>query len=227
MCLLVFHLGQDARFRVMAVRDEFLGRRTAPTGRWWDDLDAPLIGAKDLTAGGTNLAVNADTGGLAILLNGPGEAVGEPKSRGWLALRALSGDPIDDAEFPQLPGFFLLVVNEDGAVVTEWNGQTVTRTVVEPGWHTLSRGGLDACVDEREVGLLDSVSGMTPPSWPDDSWKRIGERIIVEPFVMEDKDFGSVQLNFVDTGTDGLTFWTRQLRPTAEFWHPILESQAA
>jgi uncharacterized protein with NRDE domain len=220
MCLLVFNLGEDGRFRVMAVRDEFLSRRTAPTGRWWDDLGAPLIGAKDLAAGGTNLAVNADTGALAVLVNGPGEAVGTPKSRGWLALRALNGDPIDSSEFPQLPGFFLLEADETGARVTEWDGTSATRTEIEPGWHTLSRGGLDASVDEREIGLLDWVAETAPTTWSDESWKQVAEKIILEPVPLEGQEFGSVQLNFVDTAD--LTFWTKYLKP-ASSWQPILE----
>ena len=59
MCLAVLHLSDADPQRVILVanRDEFHARPTAPLARW---PDSPIIGGRDLEAGGTWLAISPD-----------------------------------------------------------------------------------------------------------------------------------------------------------------------
>ncbi len=92
MCLIAFAWNKSPRHRLVlaANRDEFHDRPTL-AARWWDD--APKVfGGRDLSAGGTWLALNS-AGRLAAVTNfrerphrGPGE-----RSRGELATSFLTG----------------------------------------------------------------------------------------------------------------------------------------
>ncbi len=67
MCLITFSWQPGSRFplRLAGNRDEFHARPTAPLGHWGDK---PLLGGRDLEAGGTWLAANRQ-GMVAALTN--------------------------------------------------------------------------------------------------------------------------------------------------------------
>ncbi|MDR0991171.1 MAG: NRDE family protein [Propionibacteriaceae bacterium] len=224
MCLLVFQLNKTAdRFRLLAVRDEFLDRATTAPGRWWGDLGSSLVGVQDRLAGGTNLAVDEHSGAVAGLVNQPGPVPPQPASRGWLALRALAGDPVDAADYSALPGFHLLLFDGHQAIVTSWDGENVVRTAVTPGWHTLSRGGLDVQVDPREDGLLDRVRQYPASAdWTDPSQLVGAERLVLEPFTLDDRLFGTVEMSLIDTGQHGTVFHHRRVNPVPTTWDRVL-----
>lgn len=56
--------------RVLAVRDEDPGRAWDAPGAWWPEYPG-VIGVRDRRAGGAWLAMNPETGRLAVLLNRP------------------------------------------------------------------------------------------------------------------------------------------------------------
>jgi uncharacterized protein with NRDE domain len=90
MCLIAFAWRSHPRWRLLLAgnRDEFHARPSAPLARW---DDAPILGGRDLEAGGTWLGVS-DTGCCCVVTN-----VRNPRdpqrgsSRGLLAVDYLSG----------------------------------------------------------------------------------------------------------------------------------------
>lgn len=92
MCLIVFSYRQHPDFPLIlaANRDEFHARPTAAMG-WWPD-DAPVIGGRDLAAGGSWLAVSR-SGRLAAVTN-VREARASPaeRSRGEIVAQFVNGD---------------------------------------------------------------------------------------------------------------------------------------
>lgn len=91
MCLIAFAWCSHPRWRLLLAgnRDEFHARPSAPLARW---DDAPIIGGRDLEAGGTWLGVS-DAGRCCVVTN-----VRDPRdpqrgsSRGLLATDYLTGD---------------------------------------------------------------------------------------------------------------------------------------
>lgn len=93
MCLIAFAWNTSPRYRLVlaANRDEFHDRPAA-AARWWDDKPH-IFGGRDLSAGGTWLAISA-TGRLAAVTNfrdRPHRGAGV-RSRGELATSFLASD---------------------------------------------------------------------------------------------------------------------------------------
>lgn len=101
MCLIAFAWQQHPRWRLLLAgnRDEFHARPSAPLSRW-DDL--PIVGGRDLEAGGTWLGVT-DGGRCCVVTNVRDPA--DPQhgiSRGMLVTEYLAGDPGAAAHARQL-----------------------------------------------------------------------------------------------------------------------------
>ncbi|WP_327679628.1 NRDE family protein [Kitasatospora sp. NBC_00458] len=130
---------------LLAVRDEYAGRRWAPPGRHWP-AQPTAVGGLDLLAGGTWLAVGPGgpdgtgrTGGTDGT-GGPGEPGGGPvaacllngfgtpapararQSRGELPLLAVRGGRIDRLDLDRYDPFHLVVARVGGARVLSWGG---------------------------------------------------------------------------------------------------------
>lgn len=90
MCLIAFAWNAHPRWRLVLAgnRDEFHARPSAPLSRW---SDRPIIGGRDLEAGGTWLGVT-DAGRCAVVTNvrDPGDPQ-HGQSRGMLVSDYLSG----------------------------------------------------------------------------------------------------------------------------------------
>ncbi len=93
MCLILFAYRTDPEYRLvlLANRDEFLDRPTAPAA-YWDDAPSLLAG-RDLRGGGTWMGVTRD-GRFASLTNyrAPEERRADAPSRGALVVDYLQGD---------------------------------------------------------------------------------------------------------------------------------------
>lgn len=150
MCTLAVYRGVSPLYPLIVVanRDEFLGRASAPPARWPDD--ARIVAGRDLVAGGTWLGCRIDGSGRIVgLLNrrpaanlpasGPGD-----RSRGLLCLETLAASSIetalaglDDKEVARYGGFNLFVANLERAVVLD-NGEGARTVPLEPGLSVLT-----------------------------------------------------------------------------------------
>jgi len=162
MCtvLLRFRPDQPWPLLIAAVRDEFLERPWDPPAAHWPDTPA-VIGGRDRTAGGTWLAVRANSAGaagttgpaVAALLNGvrlPELEVGTRPSRGRLPLTALTDPTMADRGVPDAPdydGFHLLLGTPSAVTVWSWDGRIRTRQDLPPGDHILVNLGVNTVDD--------------------------------------------------------------------------------
>ncbi|WP_367399099.1 NRDE family protein, partial [Halomonas sp. 707D7] len=152
MCLITFawQPGSATPLKLAGNRDEFHARPTAPLD-YWQDVPG-LLGGRDLLAGGTWLAANAQ-GRVAALTNVREPAVALPASapsRGELVARALQADDLEDwlralarEEAQRFAGFNLLVAQGDTLWHLHRSASGVILDRVAPGVHGLSNATLD------------------------------------------------------------------------------------
>lgn len=158
MCLiLVAHqLRPDLPLLLLANRDEFLGRATAPLSSW---PEAPAVaGGRDLVSGGSWLGVGADGRWAAVtnVRDGERSLAGAP-SRGWLVRDYLLGHQPPPVFLARLAprmgayaGFNLLLGHCTGLWYTS-NRETSPRRL-PAGLYGLSNGRLDTPWPKVERG---------------------------------------------------------------------------
>jgi uncharacterized protein with NRDE domain len=152
MCLLAVAIGQSPRFPwvLASNRDEFFARPTEPLSWWTETTGAsPLLGGRDLLAGGTWLGLSA-AGRLALVTNVRDGAAPDPTapSRGALVrvgLEAgLAGEAALDAAM-SLPrnGFNLLLADLCTGDALWASNRVAQRQRLGPGVFGLSNAALD------------------------------------------------------------------------------------
>ena len=138
MCVAAIAWQADPRWPLLVIanRDEFHHRPTAPLARW----DSGIAAGRDLEAGGTWLG--AAEGRFALVTNR--RADGYPRtgmvSRGGLVPAALLGDPAGDTA--AMNPFNLFECSPTEAFLTT-NYPAFERRALAPGLHSVSNGALD------------------------------------------------------------------------------------
>lgn len=150
MCLLLFAYRQHPRYPLLllANRDEFYQRPTAPAQPW---QDSPITAGRDLEAGGTWLGVTP-TGRVAAVTNIREPGVPEPAqvlSRGEIPVNFLAGEqpPADyAAELPgsRYRGFNTLLFDHRASEPLVCAGNRHRPFIISPGVHGISNGAPDA-----------------------------------------------------------------------------------
>lgn len=158
MCLILFAHRQrsDLPLVLLANRDEFLARATAPMAPW---AEAPeVVGGRDLQAGGSWLGVAADGRWAAVTNVREGERTrsGGP-SRGWLVRDFLQGSESPEIfiarnapQFADYAGFNLLL--GDGRDLWYVGNREGPSRLLPPGVYGLSNGRLDTPWPKVERG---------------------------------------------------------------------------
>ncbi|WP_328730644.1 NRDE family protein [Vreelandella azerica] len=151
MCLLAFDWQPQTLtpLRLIGNRDEFHERPTQPLHCW---NDAPIIGGRDLQAGGSWLAINRHSGRVATLTNVRDPYLVTPEgtpSRGELIRQALTCSNLE-GWLEQLrhnahwyAGFNLLVATPDTLWHMHRGRKKITLGRVSKGIHVLSNADLD------------------------------------------------------------------------------------
>jgi uncharacterized protein with NRDE domain len=145
MCLVAFGLHPDDATRLVLVgnRDEFHQRATAPLA-WWPDQ--PILGGRDLQAGGTWFAIDR-RGRFGALTNLRGAASpSQAPSRGQLIpafLRSDESPPVFlrrlQSAAGQYAGFNLLLGDHSGTWIYS-TGTPEQIQALDPGCHAVSNG---------------------------------------------------------------------------------------
>ncbi|WP_374435536.1 NRDE family protein [Inhella sp.] len=145
MCLAAFALTCHPRYPwvLAANRDEFHARPSAPLG-WW--VDAPLLGGRDLQAGGSWLALHR-SGRLALVTNVREPQVAPPpaaRSRGELVLQALQrpAQALDELRQAPRAGFNLIWADLPSGQA-QWLSNRAAGGALAPGLHGLSNAALN------------------------------------------------------------------------------------
>ena len=170
MCLVGLALGANARFPIVIAsnRDEYFKRPTAPLG-WWSAKagDSPVLGGRDLDAGGTWLGLSAQ-GRFALLTNvrSPVPADAQAPSRGAIVPEWLRTPESADRFWMRTAlaghnGFNLIAADVLGG---EWfwaSNTTAHPRRLLPGIYGLSNAGLDTPwpkVDALKARLRSSLA---------------------------------------------------------------------
>ncbi|KVX39236.1 NRDE family protein [Burkholderia ubonensis] len=185
MCLIAFDWQPDAAagpvFTLVANRDEFFRRTSAPLS-WWEDVPGLLAG-RDLEAGGTWLGVSRD-GRFAALTNyrAPFDIRAGAPTRGKLVSDYLGGQPVAPLDYLARLAEHAAVYNGFNLLVGDWKRRELAwfcnraaedaagvdaPMLVPAGVHALSNGRLDTpwpkVVRKRaELGTL-LTDDPTPP----------------------------------------------------------------
>ena len=152
MCLAVMAIGQCTRFPwvLASNRDEFHDRPTLAMD-WWlpEGESTPVLGGRDLAAGGSWLALRAD-GRLALVTNvrEPGRFDPAAASRGGLVVQGLRAGPADSAwlrEVSSAPrnGFNLVLANLDTGDAAWATNRPAQQRVLGAGIYGVSNASLD------------------------------------------------------------------------------------
>ena len=171
MCLAAFAIAQSSRFPwvLASNRDEFFARPAAPLA-WWTADGAAVLSGRDLSAGGTWLAVDA-RGHLALVTNvrEPGRHDPAAPSRGALVLQGLQCGPRDEAALRGLSqsacnGFNLVVADlrSDAAAWASNRAQPQHR-LLGAGLHGMSNAALNTPWPKL-VQLKRRLQGALPDS---------------------------------------------------------------
>jgi uncharacterized protein with NRDE domain len=157
--------------KILALRDELVGRTFDDPGRWWPELPT-VIGGRDRAAGGTWCASRIDTGATALVLNRPPRPQADPgaPSRGVLPLAAL----VHGADWPAHVGlvgmasFALVLAAPDGMTVWTFDGHELSVTDHPEGTHMVTSGG----PEDRKADRY--LAGLAAADYPD-GWRRLVE----------------------------------------------------
>lgn len=224
MCLILFawDAHPDYRLVVAANRDEFFDRPSLPM-QWWDDL--PILGGRDLTAGGGWLTLSV-TGRFAAVTNVRDFTRFEaaPRSRGEIPVGFSAGDSSPEEFLAGLPadefnGYNAVVSDLD----TLWWGNNWSRKAapVEPGIHGMSNAELDTPwpkVVDGKKRFADAIkSGVNTEDLftvladrtiaPDELLPDTGAGIEIErlasPAFITSPDYGTLASTVLRIGRDG------------------------
>lgn len=222
MCTVAFRSDPDAGLlQLLSVRDEFLDRPTRPFGHWWPDTAPEALGAQDLVAGGTNLALDITRHQAWIVVNGPAEISDGPvRSRGWLPLNALAGRLPDPESLTNTPGFHLLRAEARRVSIWTWDGNELTTRPVAAGNHVLTYAGLDASNHQRSRAT-STVLDSAPLDAEPDSWNEVLAAAWVNPYDLGSRPYGSVGATAIRLGPVEAHGWSR--RHDDGSWIPMTE----
>lgn len=230
MCLIAFDHDPDGPvvLRLMANRDEFHARPTAPLAQW-PDADG-IIGGRDLQAGGSWLAVH-QRGRIAALTN-----VRDPNlpshpdspSRGHLVTTALTTDDLlgwlkqlASGDAMAYAGFNLLVGDGQQLWHLHRGRQGITFSTLPPGIHALSNASLNTAwpklVRVRQALKLSLERGDWPATaraafadeqlaadseLPDTGMGNMVERALSAAFI-RGQDYGTRATTWLEWQADG------------------------
>ena len=146
MCTVVVDWQPGRVGRILALRDELVGREFDDPDTWWPEQPT-VVGGRDRVAGGSWCVSDVATGRTALVLNRPERRVaaeGAP-SRGVLPLAAVAAGEhwVDHVDCTGMASFALLTVDEQSLRLDEYDGARLSRSVLAPGTHVVTSGGAE------------------------------------------------------------------------------------
>jgi hypothetical protein len=166
VCSVVVRWSRGRPVRVLALRDELVGRDFDDPGRWWPG--APdVVGGRDRVAGGTWCATRIGTGTTALVLNRPQKRLAEPgaASRGTLPLLAVAhgeGWP-DRVELAGMASFALVLATPDRLTAWDFDGEALAREEFDEGTAMVTSGGPEDSRADRHLAAFTAAG--FPDGW--------------------------------------------------------------
>lgn len=214
MCLIAFNWQNHPRYKLILIanRDEFFKRPTAPAAYWEEYPD--LLGGRDLEAGGTWMGIHK-RGAFTALTNfrDPGQVKSIAPSRGELTADFLKGkqDPFSylkaiEPQIAEYNGFNLLLGNPEALYYC--SNYASESQKLKPGLYGLSnhlldtpwpkvskaKGILDSFLSRDEMPVIELLDALQDSEFPpDDEIQQTGL-----PFEAE-KQLSSLFINMPQT----------------------------
>lgn len=167
MCTAIVSVGPVVL--LAGVRDEFVARSWEPPARHWPEHPG-LIGGRDLTAGGTWLAVFPEARRTACVLNGRGTPApaASRTSRGVLPLQAAAEGKLAQPRMADFDPFHLLIAEPGRATMTSWDGENTSERELGPGLHMIVNSGLSSelLADSSPTDRAPRAGSANWPGWP-------------------------------------------------------------
>lgn len=246
MCTVIAAVDPGGEWDVLlaATRDEFRARAWDPPAAWWPEAQPGVVGGRDRRAGGTWLAVDAESRRAAVVLNRiepSGVSEAEARSRGELPLLALAGggEAIEAADLRLVRPFNLLLAEPGEVLWWRYDGAELSRHRVEPGLHIVTAADLDDMGNPRQRHWLPRFEAAAPPApsrarrapagwggWPellaDVDTPFDDPRALNVRHGGADGVFGTVSASLLALADDGLTFDFCPGPPDRAAWEPVL-----
>jgi uncharacterized protein with NRDE domain len=175
MCTVVVRHALGEPTRVLALRDELVGRDFDDPGTWWPE-QPDVIGGRDRTAGGSWCVTSVSSGVTALVLNRPERRTALPgaPSRGVLPLLGVAhGEQWQDhVDVSGMASFNLVLATPDALLLWVFDGTAVRRTDLGAGTRMVTSGGAEDGKADRYLsrfdreGWLDVVQGETAADDP-------------------------------------------------------------
>jgi hypothetical protein len=143
VCTVVVRWHPGEPVRVLALRDELVGRDFDDPGSWWPDQPG-CVGGRDRTAGGTWCVTDVPTGTTGLVLNRPERptaADGAP-SRGVLPLLAVEHGARWPAQvdLAGMASFALVLASPERLTLWVHDGDQLLQEELEPGTRMVTSG---------------------------------------------------------------------------------------
>ncbi len=246
MCTVIvsFEPGAETPVVLAGIRDELASRPWEPPAAHWPRFPA-LVGGRDLSAGGTWLAVDPGGPVVAALLNGCGEPAPEAirRSRGDLPLRAAAQGELPDGDLSCYDPFHLLVADPGGVRLWSWDGREVTDAKLPAGPHIVVNSGWEPGGSDPRVAYFrprfasaerPSARDAGEGSWA--AWRRLASgaglatsdprALVVRKELPDGQVWGTSSITLVALGDDALRydFCSRPADPSS--WREVLRVPA-
>jgi hypothetical protein len=239
----VVRVGSDAPTLLLGVRDEFVSRAWEPPARHWERW--PVVGGRDLLAGGTWLALEPDERRVACVLNARGpQAPAEGRlSRGDLPLRAASGgmavllgylgDPRTRGRYDP---FHIVCADQDATTMVTWDGADLSRIELGPGTHLLTNAGL--AYSEGRTRTDEPRAAYFGPRFAEQPlWKRWRElaggdglpvddprALVVRRSLEDGRTWGTTSVSLVAVAAGGVRYEFQDAPGDTGAWRTIIQS---
>lgn len=163
MCTVVCRWTPGEPVRILALRDEFVGRDFDDPGMWWP-RQPTVVGGRDRSAGGTWCASDFASGVTGLVVNRIERFDGTP-SRGILPLAAVAhGESWPEQVDPTtMASFNLVLAGPSGVVTWVWDAAALRRVDLPPGLHMITSRGIDS--DDAKTKRFAPLFAET--AWPD------------------------------------------------------------
>lgn len=158
MCSVVVRWSRGEPVRILALRDELVGREFDDPRAWWPDFPG-VVGGRDRTAGGTWCATRIDAGVTALVVNRPQKRDADPgaPSRGVLPLLAAryGADWLSHVDTSGMASFGLVLATPERLTTWDFDGTDVVVMEHAEGTTMITSGGEE---DRRAARYLDSFT---------------------------------------------------------------------
>lgn len=166
MCTVVVRWAPGEPVRVLALRDELVGRDFDDPGAWWPE-QPDAVGGRDRTAGGTWCVTDVRTGVTGLVLNRPErpEAAPGAPSRGVLPLLAVRYGEAwpGEVELAGMASFALVLASPEAMTLWEHDGELLLRQELEPGTRMVTSGGPE--LQKARAHLPALTAAAVPDGW--------------------------------------------------------------